>query len=128
MKRATLVIPFVELNDFVPSATADLRDLPLDVELAEHHFRVVAVEPHGPDQRKIVLELPRSTTGPRFMQPARLHGSDPEFGWERHAVEEEVPGRDAIWMATKVGDPPIVTFTGAVMRVEGPLRLELPLG
>jgi hypothetical protein len=126
-KRATLVIPFVELNDRAPSATADLRELPLDVALAEHRFRVVAVEPYGTDQRKITIELPRSTAAPRFVQPARLHGSDPQFGWERHAVDAKLPDSDAIWMATKVGDPPIVTFTGAVMRVDGPLRLELPL-
>ena len=126
-KRATLVIPFVELNDFAPSATADLRELPLDVALAEHRFRVVAVEPHGEDQRKITIELAPSTAATRFVQPARLHGSDPQFGWERHAVDAKLPGHDAIWMATKVGDPPIVTFTGAVTRVDGPLRLELPL-
>lgn len=124
VKRATLVIPFVEMNDFQPSTTADLREVPLDLELGGHHFRVVAVEEHGDDQRKIVLELPPSTAAPRFVQPARLHGSAPEFAWERHALEA---GRDAIWMATKVGDPPIVTFTGAVLRVDGPLRLEIPL-
>lgn len=125
-KRAAVVIPFVELNDLAPSATADLRELPLDVALAEHRFRVVAVEPHG-DQRKITIELPPSTAVPRFVQPARLHGSDPQFGWERHAVDAKLPDSHAIWMATKVGDPPIVTFTGAVMRVDGPLRLDLPL-
>lgn len=128
VKRATIVIPFVELNDMAPSATADLRELPLDVALAEHRFRVVAVEPHGEDQRKITIEVPASTAAPRFVQPARLHGSDPQFGWERHAVDAKLPDRDAIWMATKVGDPPIVTFKGTVMRVDGPLRLELPLG
>lgn len=126
-KSATLVIPFVELNDFGHSVTADLRELPLDVKLGEHRFRVVALEPHGPDQRKVVLELPPSAVKPRFVQPARLHGSDPAFGWERHAVDAGRPGGDAIWMATKVGDPPIVTFAGAVLRVDGPLRLELPL-
>jgi hypothetical protein len=126
VQGATLVIPFVELNDFAPSATADLRELPLDVALAEHRFRVVAVEPLG-DQRKITIEVPTSTEAPRFMQPARLLGSDPQFGWERHAVDAKRPGHDAIWMATKVGDPPIVTFKGAVLRVDGPLRLELTL-
>jgi hypothetical protein len=126
-KRATMVIPFVELNDFAPTATADLRELPIDVELAEHRFRVIAVEPHGPEQQKVVIELPPSNTAPRFMQPARLLGSDPQFGWERHAVDANVLSHDAIWMARKVGDPPIVTFKGAVMRVDGPLRLELTL-
>jgi len=125
-KRATLVIPFVELNDMAPSATADLRELPLDVALDGHRFRVVAMEPHG-DQRKITIELSPSTAAPRFVQPARLHGSDPQFGWERHAVDAKLPDGHAIWMATKVGDPPIVTFTGAVLRVDGPLRLEVPL-
>ena len=125
--RATMVIPFVELNDMAPTASADLRELPVDVKLAEHRFRVVGVEPHGADQQKVVMELPSSTAAPRFVQPARLLGSDPQFGWERHAVDAQ-PGRDLIWMATKVGDPPIVTFTGAVLRVDGPLRLELPRG
>ena len=125
-KGATLVIPFVELNDVAPTATADLRELPVDVKLAEHRFRVVGVESHGADQQKVVIELPSSTAAPRFVQPARLLGSDPQFGWERHAVDAE-PDHDLIWMATKVGDPPIVTFKGAVLRVDGPLRLELPL-
>jgi hypothetical protein len=128
VKRATLLIPFVELNDFAPSATADLRELPLDVQLAEHRFRVVAVEPYGSDQSKIVIELYPSAGTTRFMQPARMHGSDPAFGWERHALDAELPGRDAIWMATKVGDPPIVIFTGVVLRIDGPIRLDLPLG
>lgn len=123
--RATLVIPFIELVDFGPSARADLRSLPLDVDLAEHRFRVVAVEPHGADQQKVVLELPPSAAGPSFAQPARLHGSDDDFGWQRQ--DAHLPGHNAIWMATKIGDPPIVTFTGVVLRVDGPLRLELPL-
>jgi hypothetical protein len=126
-KSATLVIPFVELSDRGPSATADLRMVPLDVQMAEHRFRVVSVEPYGSEQRKLMLELAHSEATPRFVQPARLQGSDAEFGWERHAVDVASPGRDAIWMATKVGDPPIVTFTGVVLRVDGPLRLALPL-
>jgi hypothetical protein len=126
--RATMVIPFVELNDHSPTATADLRQVPIDVKLAEHRFRVVAVEPYGADQRKVVIEMQPSTTAPRFVQPARIQGSDMEFTGGRHPVTAERPGSDAIWMATKVVDPPIVSFKGAVMRVDGPLRLELPLG
>ena len=125
--RATLVIPFVELNDLGPSVTTDLSALPLDVKLAEQRFRVVALQPEGADRHRIVLELPRSASGPRAVQPARLRGADPEFGWERHAVEADPPRDDLIWMATKVGDPPIVTFTGVVLRVDGPLRLDLAL-
>ena len=124
--RATLVIPFVELNDLGPSATADLSALPLDVELDRHRFRVVAMEPEGADRHRVVLELPRSASGPRFVQPARLRGADPAFAWER-AVAADPPRADLIWMATKVGDPPIVTFTGVVLRVDGPLHLGLPI-
>ena len=125
--RAALVIPFVELNDFGPSATADLSALPLDVELDQHRFRVVAMEPEGADRHRIELEMKRSASGPRFVQPARLRGADPEFAWERRAVEADPPRDDLISMATKLGDPPIVTFTGVVLRVDGPLRLDLPL-
>jgi len=75
-----------------------------------------------------VLELPVSGATPRFVQPARVHGADPEFGWQRHVFDANAPGRPAIWMATKVGDPPIVTFSGVVLRLDGPLQLDLPLG
>jgi hypothetical protein len=124
-QSATLAVPFVEINDFRLSATADLRLAPLEVGLGEHRFRLVAVEPYGDDQRKIVIEIPPSIASPRFVQPARVQVSGSEFSWERH--EAEPPARDTIWMAAKVGDPPIVTFTGVVLRVDGPMRLEIPL-
>ena len=126
-KSATLVVPFVELNDFGSSVTADLRELPLELELGEHRFRLAAAEPYGAGQRKLVIEIPTSTVAPRFVQPARLQGAEPAFAWERHDMDLALPGRDAIWMATTVGDPPIVAFTGAVLRVDGPVRLEIPL-
>jgi hypothetical protein len=128
VKYSTLVVPFVELNDFGPSATVELRTLPVDVALGGHHFRVAAVEPYWAGQRKLVLDLPPSAMTPRFVQPARVHGSDPEFGWLRNELDPESPDGRAIWMATKIGDPPIVTFKGVVLRVDGPLRLDLQLG
>ena len=124
--RATLSVPFIELNDFRPSATADLRRLPIDVALAEYRMRVLAAEPYG-DHRKLVLEILPSPGAPRFVQPARAQGSVPAFAWERHAVDDAPLGREEIWMTTKVGDPPIVTFTGVVLRVDGPLELDIPL-
>jgi hypothetical protein len=124
--RATLSVPFIELNDFRPSATADLRTLPVEVALAEYRVRVLAAEPYG-DQRKLVLEVLPSPGAPRFVQPARVQGSDPAFAWERHPVDDAPPGREEIWMSMRVGDPPVVTFTGVVLRVDGPLELEIPL-
>ena len=60
---------------------------------------------------------------PRFSQPARMYGTDDKnFGWNPYPK----PG-DTVSLTTTVGDPPIVTFTGAVLRVDGPLRLEIPL-
>jgi hypothetical protein len=123
---AALVVPFVELNDFGPSVTADLRDLPLEVELSSYRFRVAAIEVGASDQTKMRLELATSPAGPRFMQPARVQGAGPELGWQREAVSPATEGRE-IWMTAKVGDPPIVTFTGVVLRVDGPLRVDLPL-
>jgi hypothetical protein len=32
-----------------------------------------------------------------------------------------------MWMATAVGDPPLVTFRGAVLRYDGHWRLEFAL-
>ena len=52
-----------------------------------------------------------------------MHGIDEKhFAWN----PELKPG-EPISLTTAVGDPPIVTFTGAVLRVDGPLRLEIPL-
>ena len=122
-KSATLVVPFVELNDFRTSVTADLREAPLDLELGEHRFRVLGAEPTGVDQQRIALQRMPSSASPRFMQPARMYGAQPDkFAW----LPEGGPG-ETLSMTTAVGDPPIVTFTGAVLRVDGPLRLEIPL-
>jgi len=124
--RASLSVPFIELNDFRQTATADLRTLPVDVSLAEYRLRVLAAEPYG-DHRKLVLEVLPSPGAPRFVQPARVQGSDPAFAWERHPVDDAPPGHEEIWMTTRVGDPPLVTFTGVVLRVDGPLELAIPL-
>lgn len=122
-QSATLLVPFVDLNDFEPSVTADLHDVPLDLALGAHRFRVISAEPYDNDQRRVVLEVTPSASLPRFMHPARMHGAEPsKFSWR----PEPWTGH-TVWMATAVGDPPIVTFTGAVLRVDGPLRLELPL-
>jgi hypothetical protein len=122
-KSATLVVPFIDLNDRGPSASADLRDVPVDVKLGEHQFRVISAEPIGTDQRQVVLTVAPSASAPRLTQPARMHGTDDKnFAWNPNPK----PG-EAISLTTTVGDPPIVTFTGAVLRVDGPLQLEIPL-
>lgn len=122
-KSATIVVPFIDLNDREPSARADLRDVPVDVNLGEHQFRVISAEPIGTDQRQVVLAMAPSESRPQFIQPARMHGTDDKnFAWKPNPK----PG-EPISLTTTVGDPPIVTFTGAVVRVEGPWRLPIPL-
>ena len=120
---ATIVVPFIELNDREPSVSVDLRDVPIDVDLDAHRFRIISAEASGADKRTVVVEVAASASSPRFTQPARMHGTDDKsFAWN----PELKPG-EPISLTTTVGDPPIVTFTGAVLRVDGPLRLEIPL-
>jgi hypothetical protein len=122
-ESATVVVPFIELNDREPSVSVDLRDVPIDVDLGGHRFRVISAEPSGADKRTVVVEVASSPSSPRFTQPARMHGTDDKsFAWN----PDLKPG-EPISLTTTVGDPPIVTFTGAVLRVEGPLRLAIPL-
>jgi hypothetical protein len=122
-KSATVVVPFVDLIDRQPSGRADLRDVPLDVKLGQHQFRVISAEPVGTDQRTVAVKVAPSMSGPRFTQPARMYGTDEKnFAWNPYPV----PG-DTVSLTTTVGDPPIVTFSGAVLRVDGPLRVEIPL-
>ena len=120
---ATIVVPFIELNDREPSVSVDLRDVPIDADLGEHRFRIISAEPSGTVQRTVIVEVAPSSSRPRFTQPARMHGTDDKnFAWN----PELKPG-EPISLTTTVGDPPIVTFTGAVLRVDGPLRLEIAL-
>lgn len=120
---ATIVVPFIDLIDREPSAKTDLRDVPVDVKFGEHQFRVISAEPIGTDQRHVVVKVAPSMSGPRFSQPARMYGiDDKSFAWNPYPM----PG-DTVSLTTTVGDPPIVTFSGAVLRIDGPLRLEIPL-
>ena len=122
-KSATVVVPFVELNDRQPSVTADLRDVPVDVEPGGHRFRIVSAETSGVGQRQVVVEVAPSASTPRFTQPMRMYGADrTKFAWN----PDPKPG-NTVPYSTTVGDPPIVMFEGAVLRVDGPLRLEIPL-
>ena len=126
LEKAVLVVPFVALNDPEHSVTVDLRDVPIEVTLGAHRFRVASTEAHGADETKVIMEIRPSTASPRFVQPRRMQGADPErVGWESRPVE--AGSADVIWMATPVGDPPVVTFEGVVLRVDGPFRLDLPL-
>lgn len=120
----TLVVPFIEISDWTPSVAVDLRQLPLDVELGGHRFRVLSAEAYpGSDHRQIKLAIAPSTTSPRFVRPAALHGA-PRRGYSWHDAPER---GEPFWMETVVSDPPLVTFRGAVLRHEGPWRVELPL-
>jgi hypothetical protein len=122
-KNATVIVPFVELNDPDGWATADLREVPQDVELGTHRFRILDTNRQG-DEQRVVLEIPRSEASPRFSQPRFISGPGGESSIASGVANE--PQRRS--MTVKAGDPPIVTFRGAVLRVEGPWRLELPLG
>jgi len=121
-RSVTLIVPFVDINDLEHSVTADLREVPLDLELGPHRFHVVSADAQGSDERRVVMEVPVSSSSPRFMQPARIAGiGRGSYSWGGAPERGE-----RIWMATEVGDPPIVTFEGAVLRVDGPWRLTLP--
>lgn len=124
-RSATVVVPFIEITDLTPSVVVDLRQLPLNVELGDHRFRVLGANPYpGSDHRHIEMEIGPSTSSPRFMHPASVNGTPGgSYSWS----DPPGPG-EPFWMETAVGEPPIVTFRGAVLRYDGPWRLELPLG
>jgi hypothetical protein len=123
-RSAALVVPFVEITDQAPSVVVDLREVPSDIALGEHRFRVLGAETYeGTNERRIRLEVPASTTSPRFVRPAAVEGArGGDYSWDG-ALR---PG-EPMWMATTVGDPPLVTFRGAALRYDGPWRLGFPL-
>jgi len=121
-RSATLSVPFVDLSDPEGSVTADLRGVPLDLRIGAHHFRVLSAEPVAANRPRVVLEAEPSPGQPRFRHPMRMHGVHPsESSWPGSRVGEQVS------FDATVGDPPVVTFTGAVLRVDGPLEVEIPL-
>ena len=121
-RRATLRVPFVDLLDPDGSVTTDLRTVPVDLKAGVHQFQVLSAEQIAVDRRRVVLKARPSLSMPRFLHPTRMYGADPsEWSWPATAVGEQVS------FDATVGDPPVVTFTGAVLRVDGPLELEIPL-
>jgi hypothetical protein len=119
-----LIVPFVELTDQRPSAVADLRQLPVDLVLGEHRMRLLSADAYpGSDHRHMKLAVEESTTPPRFIQPAAVQGAPGgSYSWGGSPERGE-----PFWMEAAVGDPPLVTFRGAVLRYDGPWRLEFPL-
>jgi hypothetical protein len=125
-RTAELVVPFVEITtDMDASASADLRTLPLDLEIGGHHFRAIRTEDSifGPGRRRILMEVPETASARRFVHPAWVRGvAAANYAWGG-APERGEP----VWMDCAVADPPIVTFHAAVVRIEGPWRLPIPL-
>jgi hypothetical protein len=121
-RSVTLVVPFVDLSDPDGSVTVDLRHVPLDLEVGSCHFHTQSAMAIASDRRRVIVEGKPSPWPPRFRHPAWMHGAHPtESSWPNDG-----PGEQVVFDAG-VGDPPIVTFKGAVLRVDGPMRLEIPL-
>jgi hypothetical protein len=121
-RAATLVVPFVDIIDPEGSVTADLRQVPIELELGSYRFHVQSAEPIASGRRRVIVEAKPSPRPPRFRHPSRMIGADPkEHSWPNAGLGEQVV------LDAAVGDPPVVTFAGAVLRVDGPIRVELPL-
>jgi len=121
VKSATLVVPFVDVSDPEGSVTADLRTTPIDLEIGGNRFRVISAESHAKDHRLLIVEGRPSPWPPRFIHPATMRGADGNGSYPNLGLGEQIT------YSAAVADPPIVTFSGAVFRVDGPLRLGIPL-
>ena len=125
-RSAELVVPFVEITTHMDrSAGVDLRELPVDLEIGGHQFRAIRSEDSmfGTGRRRILLEVPEAASPRRFIHPAWVSGAAAgNYSWGG-APERGEP----MWMDCAVADPPLVTFHGAVVRIDGPWRLRIPL-
>jgi hypothetical protein len=125
-RTAELVVPFVEITTHMDqSASADLRALPVDLEIGGHRFRAIRAEDSmfGPGRRRILLEIPEAASAQHFVHPAWVQSvAAGNYSWGGNPERGE-----PVWMDCAVADPPIVTFHGAVVRIEGPWRLPIPL-
>jgi hypothetical protein len=125
-RTAELIVPFVEISTHMDeTASADLRALPVDLEIGGHRFRATRTEDSmfGPGRRRILLDVPEATSARRFIHPAFVQGAAAgNYSWGGGPERGE-----PVWMECAVADPPIVTFHGAVVRIDGPWRLPIPL-
>jgi hypothetical protein len=117
--EVTVVVPFVEVSDLTPSATVDLRALPVDIQLGANRLTVVAAETYG-SETKVILTIDRSASLPSFVQPASFVGTGGSYSWGRGPD-------DQVWFAGPVGVPPIITLRGVMRRVAGPWPVRVQL-
>ena len=74
-----------------------------------------------PNTLTATYEFGQGTSKKMMVMDVRHWMSNHEAG-----IGDPKPG-NTVPYSTTVGDPPIVMFEGAVLRVDGPLRLEIPL-
>lgn len=120
---ATLSVPWVEVHELDGTVDVDLGALPTRAALGGHAFEVVRAEPSpfGPDRRRILMRALETDAPALFVRPASVRGLPPGgYAW---GVEAD----GSTWTDTLVGDPPVVTFLGATIRVRGPWQLRIPL-
>jgi hypothetical protein len=123
---AVLSVPSMLIDEGAGSVVVDLRTLPTDIELGAHRIRVLRAEesPVNRGRRRVVFQCfepggPRHLLGPGSV---RAEGIPADL-----SIRGQPDERQQLWMDILVPEAPIVTLTGAVVRVDGPWNLNLSL-
>ena len=121
-----VIVPCVVIGEQTDPVVVDLRSLPADLRLGTHQLRIIHTEvsPKNPPRTRIVFQL-LEPAGPRhFLGPGNLlaQGMPADLSFRGEPDEQQL-----MWMDTIIPDAPIVTLTNALVRVDGPWTLRLPL-
>jgi hypothetical protein len=121
-----LVVPCVVVGEQTGSATIDLRTLPADIQLGPYRVHVVRTEvsPDNPPRTRIVLDLPALPGSRHLLGPGNVVAQGMPTDLSQRGVPD---AQRRMWIDTVVLEEPVITATAALVRVDGPWRLPLPV-
>lgn len=125
-KSAVLTVPSILIVEQASPIVVDLRALPTEVDLGAHRLQVLRVQasPDAPGQHRIVFQFPKPYDSRRLLGPATLlaHGMPNDI-----SIRGQLDERQQVWMDTIIPSLPVVTLTDAIVRIEEPWLLRVPL-
>jgi hypothetical protein len=121
-----LRVPCVVIGERAEAVVVDLRALPAEIQLGGHRLRVLRAEPspEDPPRTRIVFQAFEPAGARHFLGPGSLIARGMPADLSKRGEPDE---QQLVWIDTIVPDEPIVTLRGAVVRIDGPWILPIPL-
>lgn len=119
-------VPCVVIGEQAEAVVVDLRALPAEIQLGSHRLRVLRAEPSpiDPPRTRIVIQTLEPVRPRHLLGPGSLIARGMPADLSKRGEPDE---QQLVWIDTIVPDEPIVTLSGAVVRIDGPWILPIPV-